>query len=300
MAVRSHWKPSLRRSFRLLSAFRWERTDPDRFYRPLAADTADMLASLYRTATGRDAAGATVLDVGGGPGYFAPEFHRHGMRYLAVDVDPTAGAVRGCAMALPVRADAVDICLSSNVAEHVPRPWAMAAEMLRVLRPGGIAVLSYTVWSGPFGGHETGLWHWIGGEYAANRYQRREGRSPKNRFGETLFPIRAADGLRWVRRVREEKLDGLLVAAFPRYHPRWAWWIVRVPWLRELMVCNLVLVIRKGQVSDGDSGVGHRWNEDRRGSDHRRGSGVGRSLHHGARTRSLGRDSDTVAGGGGW
>ena len=66
-------------------------------------------------------------------------------------------------MALPFADDSVDICLSSNVAEHVPRPWQLGAEMLRVTRPGGLAVLSYTVWLGPFGGHEMGLTHYLGG-----------------------------------------------------------------------------------------------------------------------------------------
>ena len=37
-----------------------------------------------------------------------------------------------------------------------------------------------------------------------------------------------------------------LLAAFPRYHPRWAWWVTRVPALREFAVSNLVLVLRKG------------------------------------------------------
>ncbi|MGO2653927.1 MAG: SAM-dependent methyltransferase, partial [Corynebacterium casei] len=32
---------------------------------------------------------------------------------------------------------------------------------------------------------------------------------------------------------------------FPRYHPSWAWWIVRVPILREFLTSNLVLVLRK-------------------------------------------------------
>ena len=26
-----------------------------------------------------------------------------------------------------------------------------------------------------------------------------------------------------------------LIAAFPRYNPRWAWWVVQVPILRELL-----------------------------------------------------------------
>jgi len=47
-----------------------------------------------------------------------------------------------------------------------------------------------------------------------------------------------ADGLQWAAST------GALVAAFPRYHPRWAWWLTRVPGLREFAVSNLVLVLR--------------------------------------------------------
>lgn len=75
----------------------------------------------------------------------------------------------------------------------------MAEEMLRVTKPGGLMVLSYTLWWGPFGGHETGPWHALGGEYAAKRYLRKTGREPKNRFGVSLFKVGATDGLRWAR-----------------------------------------------------------------------------------------------------
>jgi hypothetical protein len=106
---------------------------------------------------------------------------------------------------------------------------------------------------GPFGGHETGPWHYFGGDYARRRYQRRHGRPPKNRFGESLFRVTVADGLRWaaavtgdVRGERVESETGcILLATFPRYHPRWAWWLVRAPGLRELLVSNFVLVMGK-------------------------------------------------------
>jgi SAM-dependent methyltransferase len=140
-------------------------------------------------------------------------------------------------MALPFADHSVDICLSSNVAEHVRWPWRLADEMLRVTRPGGLVVLSYTVWLGPFGGHEMGLTHYLGGVRAAAAYTRRHGHPPKNNYGSSLFAVSVADGMRWARR------SGALFAAFPRYHPRWAWWITKVPLLREFAVSNLVLVL---------------------------------------------------------
>ena len=105
-------------------------------------------------------------------------------------------------MALPFTDDSVDICLSSNVAEHVPRPWQLGAEMLRVTKPGGLAVLSYTVWLGPFGGHEMGLTHYLGGARAAARYTRKHGHRPKNDYGSSLFAVSAADGLNWAAEYR--------------------------------------------------------------------------------------------------
>ncbi|HNM84886.1 MAG TPA: class I SAM-dependent methyltransferase, partial [Mycobacterium sp.] len=200
-------------------------------------------------AAGAGLAGRTLLDVGGGPGYFADAFAARSAHYIGVEPDPaemhaapgterrSGTFVRASGMALPFADASVDVCLSSNVAEHVPRPWQLGNEMLRVTRPGGLAVLSFTVWLGPFGGHETGLAHYLGGARAAARYTRRHGHPPKNNYGSSLFAVSAADGLAWAQST------GALVATFPRYHPRWAWQLVSMPVLREFLVSNLVLVL---------------------------------------------------------
>ena len=244
-------RATLSRSVRLLSEFRYEQPDPARFYHTLATDTAAMVSDLWRSAHGESASGRTLLDVGGGPGYFAAAFADAGVRYIGVEPDPsemhpagpslsgaTATFVQASGMALPFADDSVDICLSSNVAEHVPRPWQLGGEMLRVTKPGGLAVLSYTVWLGPFGGHETGLTHYLGGARAAARYARKHGHPAKNNYGSSLFAVSVADGLNWAAST------GALVSAFPRYHPRWAWWLTTIPLIREFLVSNLVLVLR--------------------------------------------------------
>ncbi|HZK32154.1 MAG TPA: class I SAM-dependent methyltransferase [Corynebacterium sp.] len=245
---------TLRRSWGLLCSFPAEQSDPARFYGGLAEDTAELIEALTRDITGRDLAGASVLDVGGGPGYFADAFASRRARYIGLEpdvgemsaagIEVTAG-VRGDGTALPFRADSFDVVYSSNVAEHVPDFTALGEEMVRVARPGGLVVLSYTVWLGPFGGHETGVWeHYVGGGFARDRYTRRHGHPPKNVFGTSLFDVSCGDGLRWARSLETRGLADIRLC-FPRYHPAWAWWLVRVPVLREFLVSNLVVVAQK-------------------------------------------------------
>jgi SAM-dependent methyltransferase len=244
-------RATLRRSVRLLSSFRHEQAEPARFYGPLAVDTVALVGDLWQGVHGERPVGRRVLDVGGGPGYFARAFHDAGIGYIGVEPDASemhaagtafardAGTfVRASGMALPFADNSVDICLSSNVAEHVPRPWELAGEMLRVTRPGGLVVLSYTVWLGPFGGHEMGLSHYLGGARAAARYARKHGHPAKNHYGSSLFAVSAAEGLDWAAST------GALIAAFPRYHPKRAWWLTAVPVVREFLVSNLVLVLQ--------------------------------------------------------
>jgi SAM-dependent methyltransferase len=232
------------RSVNLFRVFLREQTDPDLFYGVLAADSVRQLAEHV------DLDGASVLDVGGGPGYFADAFHGAGATYVGLEPDagemaargePQPGTVRASGEALPVRSAAVDVCYSSNVLEHVRSPWTMTAEMVRVTRPGGTVFLSFTPWYSPWGGHETSPWHYLGGSRARRRYRARTGQEPKNRFGESLFRVSVGEALRWARNCP----DVDVVARFPRYHPWWATWVVRVPGLREIVSWNLVIVMRR-------------------------------------------------------
>jgi SAM-dependent methyltransferase len=241
------WRADLARSRQLLREFRNEQSDPARFYTAIAEDSA---AHLLRHAA---LEGRVMLDVGGGPGYFRRAFSDAGAHYLALDADAgelagageiAPGTVVGSGMQLPFRDDAVDVCYSSNVLEHVPDPWRMADEMVRVTKPGGTVFLSYTVWFGPWGGHETAPWHYLGGLRARRRFARVHGNEPKNRYGESLFAVTVASGLRWARAV-DASGRAEVIEAGPRYNPSWSWWLTKVPGVRELVTWNLVLVLRK-------------------------------------------------------
>jgi len=229
----------LRRSANLLRAFRVEQTDPARFYRLLARDSVRMVGEHGSLA------GRTVLDVGAGPVQFAAAFAAAGARYVALDADPaelrTRPAIAARGERLPLADRSVDVCFSSNVVEHVPAPWRFADELVRVTRSGGLVVLAYTNWLSPWGGHETSPWHYLGGYPAAERYGRRYGHPPKNRYGAGLYPVSVAAGLRWAT----SRPDAELVDARPRYLPAYARALLRLPALREIATWNLWLVLRR-------------------------------------------------------
>lgn len=227
---------------RLLRAFRQEQPRPDLFYGPLARDTAEMIEAY----TSLD--GALVADVGSGPIHFAQTFADRGAHYVGLEVDAhtlsrteaTVGVVaRG--EQLPFADDSLDVVLSSNVLEHVPVPENLADELLRVCRPGGIVFLSYTLWFGPWGGHETSPWHYLGGDYARRRYERINGHPPKNVFGESMFAATMTRGLNWAQRQNA----GEVLFAGARYAPWWMQWTTKVPGLREVLGWNLLVIVRK-------------------------------------------------------
>jgi SAM-dependent methyltransferase len=234
----------VRRSVALLRAFAVEQTQPKVFYGLLAEDSVDLVrrhGSLQ---------GKTVVDVGAGPVEFAAAFCAAGASYLAVDSDRSAispadvagsAAVVALGGRLPLRTGSVDVAFSSNVLEHVTDPAGFADELVRVVRPGGLVVLSYTNWLSPWGGHETSPFHYLGGRRAIGLYTSRYGHPPKNRVGENLFRVSVSFGLRWAR----QQPAAVLLEARPRYYPRWTRILLRVPGLREVATWNLFLVLRK-------------------------------------------------------
>jgi ubiquinone/menaquinone biosynthesis C-methylase UbiE len=111
----------------------------------LAAAEEEIFRSLGLPEEGR------VLDVGCGPGFVGARIAgaRPGLRVVGVDRDETVLAqartrievVRGEAEALPFAGQAFDGVYSRLLLRHLRRPDAALADMHRVLRPGGIAIV---------------------------------------------------------------------------------------------------------------------------------------------------------------
>jgi SAM-dependent methyltransferase len=93
-----------------------------------------------------DSASGVLLDVGCGWKPYRGLFKRV-RRYVGVDL-PTSGyglkAVDCVADAqqLPFLNGAFDACLCSELLEHVPEPARVVAELCRVLKPGGVLILT--------------------------------------------------------------------------------------------------------------------------------------------------------------
>jgi SAM-dependent methyltransferase len=232
------------RSVRLFRLFRKEQSDPDGFYAALADDAASQLAKFTAVR------GRTVLDIGGGAGYFTEEFRSRGANCYLFEVDVgemmrrgqlPPGAVVADGYWLPVRDGGADICVSSNVLEHVRDPGGLIEEMVRATKPGGLIYLSFTNWYSPWGGHEMSPWHYLGARRAERRYRRKHGKPPKNRVGTSLFPLHIGPVLRMFR----GRPDVEVLSARPRYYPAWCRLLLLVPGLREVATWNLLLILRR-------------------------------------------------------
>jgi SAM-dependent methyltransferase len=255
----------VKRSIELFKAFRLEQSDPDAFYRFQAADT---MVQLERDV---DLSGSIVLDIGGGAGYFSEAMQSKGAEVVLVE--PEAGimmperlrdnapsltqedrhrravwpgrlnpgrTIAGDGYALPFDDDTFDLVFSSNVLEHVEDPARFIDESVRVAKPGGIVYVSFTAWFSPWGGHETSPWHFLGGTYAAKRFEKKHGKPPGNLYGTSMFRCDVGQALKIVRGMSSVEI----LREEPRYYPKWMQWIVNVPGVREVVTWNLALTLR--------------------------------------------------------
>jgi SAM-dependent methyltransferase len=240
----------LARSVHLFTLFRKESTDPDRFYHYLAGDVVRQISRL------QDPAGALAVDIGGGPGYIAEALRAAGAHCLVVDESAAElklhgrkaeSAIQCDAKALALAGGSARIVCSSNMLEHVAEWQTALSEMVRVLEPvSGLAYLTFGNWYSPWGGHETAPWHYLGGHRAADRFERKHGRRPKNDFEITLFRLDIHEVLDWFR----SRGDVEIVYMSPRYWPNWLRWIAYIPGIREVANWNTLIMFRRKAAED--------------------------------------------------
>jgi SAM-dependent methyltransferase len=97
----------------------------------------------------------TVVDVGCGNGLYLTELARRGHRGPVAGVDmspgmlaaargraPAAHPIGGDAVHLPLRTASSDVTLAMHMLYHVAEPSLAVAELRRVTRPGGLAVIA--------------------------------------------------------------------------------------------------------------------------------------------------------------
>lgn len=86
-----------------------------------------------------------VIDLGCGMKPYASWLGRPGRSWIGVDLRSSfTGRPKADAFAradqVPIRSGVADCVLSTQVIEHVPRPWLVFAEAARILKPGGYLI----------------------------------------------------------------------------------------------------------------------------------------------------------------
>ncbi len=110
---------------------------PSPALRTLTRRTLDSL--LSRLSEGLE--GNVIVDVGGKSSrYRSLVGHKE---YINVDVDPDVRPTAvGDIHALPLRSDAIDVVIATEILEHCHSPEVAVTELHRILKPGGVCVLS--------------------------------------------------------------------------------------------------------------------------------------------------------------
>jgi ubiquinone/menaquinone biosynthesis C-methylase UbiE len=94
--------------------------------------------------------GDRVLEVGCGAGHLVKRLAERGIDIVGIDINPNAAEIAGTDRVIEMAADSLDFpddefdaIVSVHAIEHIPELEAAAAEMARVLKPGGSALYIY-------------------------------------------------------------------------------------------------------------------------------------------------------------
>lgn len=168
----------------------------------------------------RSLPGKRVLDLGCGTGAVLKElegwaepvgadFSELALQFARGKVG--AGLVLADGTTLPFSAASFDACVALDVFEHIEDDRAAMAECARVLRPGGVLVLSVPAYKSLFGPHDKALHHF-------RRYRRSEVRARLREAG--LEPVKLSYGVfflfplvvltRWLDKLRPNHTEAKL------------------------------------------------------------------------------------------
>lgn len=128
-----------------------------RFLRPLDVRRHNR-TTILRLAAQYARPGAVVYDIGCGDKPFAPHIRSLGCDYIGVDIADgfyeDKPDLIGSATEVPAPDRAADIVISSQTIEHLQDPFAALGEAYRLLKPGGVLILSfpflYPIHAAPF------------------------------------------------------------------------------------------------------------------------------------------------------
>jgi SAM-dependent methyltransferase len=112
------------------------------FQSPVALEEHSIRTSIEHAA--RYARGV-LLDIGCGRKPYASLFRGRIEHYVGIDIDLSSGKavdICGDSLELPIRSSSIDTVLSNQSIEHVRSPERFMSEVARVLKPGGVAILT--------------------------------------------------------------------------------------------------------------------------------------------------------------
>jgi SAM-dependent methyltransferase len=109
-----------------------------------------------------------ALDIGAAGGGNTRVLLGHGWQPMALEFAPTAAqiarergidVVRGDARELPVRTGSMDLVTAFDILEHIEEDYLATAEITRVLRPGGTALIAVPADMALWSAHDTAVGH---------------------------------------------------------------------------------------------------------------------------------------------
>src|SRR5580693_4638297 len=109
-----------------------------------------------------------ALDIGAAGGGNTRVLLGHGWQPMALEFAPTAAqiarergidVIRADARELPVRTGSMDLVTAFDILEHIEEDYLAAAEITRVLRPGGTALIAVPADMALWSSHDTAVGH---------------------------------------------------------------------------------------------------------------------------------------------